>query len=296
VWKKMQKKYLFMLSFTFLIFIGVIVKAEEIKQKAQDYAEYNELVSNLTQVEYSGSGYWWVDFSRAMRYSGSILLDERGSPVKDENVTFIIVTGKIIEENYKKEFVEKWEEFSSSYRGVSENLRLIKNSLQDYDDQDSVVIHHFNLLMEDANEISDLSWKLSIFLNNSICSFSPDEAKKYLKYRDALIEKLKKTDIHYTNAINALQNLESDNKEKNQKEDLKEIARFIRKNQDSVKNTLEVMKSNKENLANAANLRVEEMNGRVETKEKESNVVIWVSLWIFSFLLLLIIIFLIKKH
>ncbi|MEM4347630.1 MAG: hypothetical protein QW802_03485 [Candidatus Altiarchaeota archaeon] len=282
----MQKKAVILLFVIFfLLFLqgSILLPAEDIKQKVQNYAEYDELVSNLTEVNFSGKKYWVADFSRMMRHSGSLILNDEGFPVKDENVTFVIVAARIIKENYRSKMVKSWEEFSIFYHQLSENFNLMKNSLKDFENSKSLI--YLNILINDANEISDLSQKLSISLNKSIYFFSPDDAGRYLKYENILIEKLEEMGSHYDNAINSLENRSS----------VKELEQLLRENRASLKNTLEIMNSNRGNLNNVANLMVKEMVLRAVTKEKESTTIAWVGLGIFSFILLLVILFLIKK-
>ncbi|RLI89319.1 MAG: hypothetical protein DRO62_01795 [Candidatus Altiarchaeales archaeon] len=49
---------------------------DEIKEKAQEYGAYDEVVANITEISYRGDIYYWVDFERAFKYSGSVLLYE----------------------------------------------------------------------------------------------------------------------------------------------------------------------------------------------------------------------------
>lgn len=284
----MQKKIvIFLFIIPFLIFLQesfAISVIDTIKQKAQNYAEYDELVFNLTEVSYLNKKYWWVDFSKAARYSGSLVLNEEGSPVKDEDVTFIIITAKIIKENYEIEMMKSWKEFSNSYQQLSDNLKSLTEDYSQVQNKQNVV-YYLNILAEDASEISDLSERLSLSLNQSIYLFSPNDVKKYLEYENILTEKLERMDSHYDNTINSLRD----------KDSTKELEQFLRKNQDSVKNALEVMKSNRKNLDDAANVTMKEMMLKARTKEKEPTTIAWVSLGIFSFVLLLIIIFLVKK-
>lgn len=163
----MNKKILFLL---FLIiptatayFIG-----EEIDGVANKYKGYDEILLNITKTEYRGETYYWVDYSKNLQYSSSILLDKKGNTVEDKQKIFFFALAKIINQNYPKQGVENWKIFSENYERVSGSLP--------------------GNLSTDAKQISRLFAESATHMEKSIDNYSPDSAEKYFETNKKIID------------------------------------------------------------------------------------------------------------
>ncbi len=134
------------------------------------YKGYDELIANITPLEYRNNTYFWIDYSRTLIYSGSMLLNKEGKAVKDNNTVLIFSTAKTIHNNYGKDNIQQLKDYSTYFTSIADNeiLGIENNSL----------------------EISGLYLTTATYLEKSVDSFSPDNTEKYLNYEEKLIEKM----------------------------------------------------------------------------------------------------------
>lgn len=140
----------------------------EIDGIANKYKGYDEILLNITRTEYRGESYYWVDYSKNLAYSSSVLLDGRGAPVSDKQKIFFFALAKIINQNYPRQGIENWMIFSENYERISAYLPADLSS--------------------DAKELSKLFKESAGYMEKSIEFFSPDDAEKYFTTNKKIID------------------------------------------------------------------------------------------------------------
>lgn len=210
---------------------------QEIESKANEYKGYDEFITNISIVQYKNKTYYWVEYSRTLMYSGSILMDQDFQIVKDDKTLLIFSIAEIINKNFKKENVEQLREFSQYYESLANNI---------YDPS-------IKPLANDSREISNLLSKSSEYLEKSINSFSPQDTENYLYQESRLINKMQ---LAYQNSLSIKET------EKN--------SIILRNYQDSLAKILEALKENRENLLKSGNSMSQNIQSRISSKDKGS--------------------------
>ncbi|MBN2251039.1 MAG: hypothetical protein JW724_03075 [Candidatus Altiarchaeota archaeon] len=201
-----------------------------IRDAAYAYKGYDELISNITEVGCDNATCYWVDYTKTLMYSGSLLLDEKGEPVTDDALLESFVVAGIIKNNYPPESAEQWSDFGGYFDSFSRNLA------------DPV-------LSGDAEEIATLFEISSRHMGSCIKSLSPDNARAYLENEDLLIEAMKKA------RENAANYSGSD-------------SRSLTEYRDSLANIGEIIEGNRESLLWGSGQMTQLIKTRVEAENK----------------------------
>lgn len=171
---EMKKNVMICCVICFICITTVFSIPPGVRDKAYEYKGYDELISNITPVEYRNRTYYWVEYSKTLVYSGSFLLDADLHPVTDNETLLAFAAADIIHKNFRRGSVEQLRDFSGYYKSLADNIR------------DPSLGHVVN----DSREISHLLHESSNHLERSIDSFSPDDAGSYLHLESMLIEKM----------------------------------------------------------------------------------------------------------
>gem|GEM_PF-2822199 len=157
------------IAFFILILLSTVeADLDEIKEKAQEYGAYDEVVANITEISYRGNIYYWVDFERVFQYSGSLLLDEDRNPVRDENVILAFARARVIHRGYGRKVISEWFALASSYGETSGAIYELRNSFED-----KLVRSKIEVLANDFKALGELSSESALYLNRSLSIFSP---------------------------------------------------------------------------------------------------------------------------
>lgn len=218
------------LLLTLVLLSTVAFSSSSIEDGALRYNGYDELVANITPVEYKNSTYHWVDYSGTFLYRGSVILDENGQGVKDDKTILMFSIAKVIHNNYQRENAQYLTYLSKYFGSMSGNL--------------------VSDLANDSLEIAELSSISSGYLEGSIDSFSPDDTERYMHYETILLKKMQTT---YKNSLD----IESDGK-------------FLKNYRDSLGDILISMIDNREYLIKSGELMSKNIKSRVSIKESES--------------------------
>lgn len=146
-----------------------------VRDKAYEFKGYDELISNITPVGYQNRTYYWVEYSKTLVYSGSLLVDDDLHPVTDNETLIVFAAADIIHKNFGMGGVEQLRRFSRYYDSLADNIR--DPSL--------------GLVANDSRDISHLLRESSNYLEKSVSSFSPDDAGGYLHLESMLMEKIR---------------------------------------------------------------------------------------------------------
>ena len=227
----------------------------EIENKASKYKGYDELISNITLVKYKNETYYWVEYSRTLMYSGSLLLDENSHPVRDKKILLIFSIADIIHKNFRKENVEQLREFSQYYSSLANNIRDLSPELAN-----------------DSRGISKLLLRSSQYLEKSINSFSPQDTENYLYQESKLIKKMQ---LAYQNSLSIKET---------------ENSVILKNYQDSLVNIFGVIEGNRENLLKSGDYMSQNIQSRISSEDKRREtemilIVITILLLIFVFFL-----------
>ncbi len=237
---------------------------DEIVAGAQVYAGYNEVVSNITQVSYGNEIFWWIDYSKYMGYSGSLLLDDQATPVTNRNLLKTITVAWLIHRDYDERSVWGWLDFSESYNLFSSELNNLGEHLTTTGFKDTYLIE---ALAADSKDVGVLTYNLALYLNKSIHSISPTDCGSYRSYENKTINKLMEINTLCERIIKCLGEYSvednSDIKTKNH------VINSVRRYQKGVGGNLNVMQSNREAVDNYVDNTVDDIYNRATAKGRE---------------------------
>lgn len=237
---------------------------DEIVAGAQVYAGYNEVVSNITQVSYGNKTFWWIDYSKYMGYSGSLLLDDRATPVTDRKLLETITTAWLIHRDYDERSVWGWLDFSESYNLLSSELSDLGGHLTTSGFKDTYLVEN---LASDSKDVGVSAYNMALYLNKSIRSISPTECGIYRSYENQTINKLTEVNTLCERIINCLEEYLWENnsaiKTRNH------VINSVRRYQKGVGGNLDVMQSNREAVDNYVDDIVDDIYTRATAKGRE---------------------------
>lgn len=231
-----------------LISIQVFAEVEEI---ANNYRGYGEEISRIMEVEYRNKTYYWIEYESVSRYSGSLIV-KGNSAVRGRNTIQIFSAAWIIHSYY----IEDQAEYMDSLANYLEYLSGRFSSPK------------FGNLSKDCREMATLARNSSLFLRNSITSFSPEDTEKYLEYDGELIERMNESYRHSKIRPEA------------------EVEEY-RKN---LKDMLDSLSSNRENLLSSSEDITEMIITRVKSESKGSQLIPYIALSILLFIMIILII------
>ncbi len=237
---------------------------DEIVAGAQVYAGYNEVVSNITQVSYCNETFWWIDYSKYMGYSGSLLLDDQTTPVTDRKLLKTITTAWLIHRDYDERSVWGWLGFSESYNLLSSELSGLGGHLTAAGFKDTYLIKD---LASDSKDVGVSAYNMALYLNKSIRSISPTECGSYRSYENQTINKLMEVNTLCGRIINCLEEYRWENnsaiKTRNH------VINSLRRYSNAVNGNLNVMQSNREAVDNYVDDTVDDIYTRATAKRRE---------------------------
>lgn len=175
----------FILSLAILTSSVFAATEEEIEKTAREYKGYDELIKNISTVEYHNGTYYWVEYSRNLAYSSSVVLDENLSPVKDDWDIKVFTVAEVLNKNYPPQSAEEWKNFADYFNSISGYFNQSSNSSQQ---------------ASDSNEIAAVLYDCSSHLNNSIKSYSPQDAEIYLSSEVKAIKLMETAHANYIRA------------------------------------------------------------------------------------------------
>jgi len=272
------------IAFFILILLSTVeADLDEIKEKAQEYGAYDEVVANITEISYRGNIYYWVDFERVFQYSGSLLLDEDRNPVRDENVILAFARARMIHRGYSRKVVSEWFALASSYGETSRAISELKNSFED-----KLVRSKIEVLANDFKALGELYSESALYLNRSLSFFSPDDAEMYMKKQDRIMEKLAYMQRECDAAIDAI------NASKDEHKDMDAIE-VIDNYRESLNRTSGIIRSNRDLIDESAREMAEGICERVESKRIGSYVTQNLALWVAVFTIIFALYFLTRR-
>lgn len=220
-----------MLSLVVLAAPAFAVDAD-VAEKANRYKGYDELISNITAVEYKNRTYYYVTYSKSLTYSGTLLLDDKAQPVTDLQTLRLFVIADMMHKNYPPEAADQWRGFSKYFGSMASAFRDL----------------HLTTLSDDAGEVSGLLLASSDYMEACIMSFSPDDADSYLSTESKLLTKV---DSAYQNSLNY-----SDSQ-----------ASYVEDYRNSLTDLRTLLSENSAGLANAGDYMAGNMHSRLLSEE-----------------------------
>ena len=202
-----------------------------VEQKANEYKGYDELITNITYVEYQNKTYYWVDYSRMLVYSGSLLIGPDCKAAEDGPTLELFITADMIHKNYPPESVGQWKEFSRYFDFFSVAYRSSHPELS-----------------KDARNIAVSLNGSADALQCAIASYSPQATEEYLRSQDMLIEQM---EAAYINSMNSSE----------------ESPGYLGEYKDALLNIGKTIKESRQGLTNAAGYMAGNMHLRVASEK-----------------------------
>jgi|GEM_PF-2406468 len=273
---------LFTALFILTLLSPVGANLDEIRERAQEYRAYDELVANITEISYKGDIYYWVDFERVFQYSGSVLLDENKDPVRDKNVILAFAKARVIHREYNGKMVSEWFALASSYGEISRAISELRNSFKD-----NSVRNKIGILANDSRALSKLSSESAFYLNRSLSIFSPDDAEMYMEKQEGMMEKLGYMQKECNDAIDAINTSGNEHKV--------DAIKIINDYGGSLKRTSDIIKSNRDLIDESTGKMTENIYERVISKKIEPYITQNLALWVAVFIIIFALYFLTRR-
>lgn len=161
---------------------------QQLKEKAQEYKGYDELLENTTPLRYHNQTYYWIEYSRNFAYSGEVLLNESLDPVRDDWTLEVFSSAYVLHKSYPAASAGGWRDYAGFFSSIHGSFSRSEN---------------LSVPAADALEISRGLYDCAAYMENSIKSFDPDSAEKYLQTEAAVIKKMDAAQSDYAEALNA---------------------------------------------------------------------------------------------
>jgi hypothetical protein len=143
---------------------------DSMQKKAAEYKGFDELIDQISEVDYRNHTYYWVTYTKTLNPSGSVLIDNATGPVTDIETLKLFAQADMIHKNYPAESVGQWVQFSSYFIFTSNTFSKSSS------------------VSKDSLRIGELLGLSAIYLNGSIKYLSPEYTEKYIFYEGQAIE------------------------------------------------------------------------------------------------------------
>jgi hypothetical protein len=198
---------------------------------AGEYKGYDELIINITRIQYENRTYYWAGYSKNLMYSGSLLIGDDNSPVKDVKLLELFSIADMIHKGYPPESVKQWTGYSSYFAYMSLVFKATHPALS-----------------EDAMEISVNFNESAEYMNASIQSMSPDSVAGYMRSQGLLLEMMAKSYVNAENYSAA-------------------SSPYLAEYKESLGNIWGTMKESRDGLSNAGGMMAENIHTRVVSEK-----------------------------
>lgn len=216
------KKTIFLVFLVIILFQAVYATDSEIEKIVREYRGYDEIISEIREIDYGNTTYHQADYTKSLMYSGSLVIDDKHNVVKDKKILTAFIIAGIIHTNYQNDSMDQWIEFAQYFETHASRLEYMN-------------LHN---LSNDSMEIARLMRVCAINIDRSVHDFDPYATVDYLDTEERLIGKMEA----------ALVNLEESGENyPDYKRSLVDIGEMIRTNRkflmDSTEQMIEMLES-----------------------------------------------------
>jgi len=265
----MHKKELQILAIILLLHSTAngLMNEEEIKEKADGYISYDEVIISITPFNYSSKRYWRVSFLRSLQGNSYMIFDREGGAVNNISLLKQIATEFLLKENMDIYDVGNYMSLSDSYKKISQRFNTLSESFKQEEEAGRI----YEALSQQADNAGNVNRYCAITatcLNKSITSPSPDDSG-YLTYLNKTINQLKTMQKDYGTLIDDIRWWDDRISNKSDEGLAKQSIDFLADSRRDNERLIKEMEQNTDYLTDQSEIRVEDILCRIRSKERE---------------------------